>query len=467
MAARKKTTKRKGVPASRSHASPRVKTSSETTATATPAGLRVRMYRVGFGDFFLVTVPTAAGPKHILIDCGVHAGNIGSLPDAVKQMATDTGHQLALIIMTHRHADHISGFATCKDVFSQFAVEKVWMSWFEDPKNDDAVRFQSNLMGIAAHLQTQLAARTDPEAEDLLRLARNATGEPLAAGRGSSNAVALQVLHGGFKAPQPVVEYYQAGETPTLPASLQAAGITAQILGPPIDPELVAQMDSKNHQYLANVGQQGSGPVVPFPPEFRTDATCYPKAAFDRYSARDTEQMLRSVMPDRLAAKARQADNTLNNQSLVVLFTFRGKNLLFVGDAQWGNWENFLFGGPIGAGSSADLTAKSKSILGSLDFYKVGHHGSTNATPIDTVNAMRDGCVAMCSTEPGQYGSTDRGTEVPRLPLVDALAKKTRNQLVRSDQIPAAGKPPTVGLPKPSSVFTVPPGGQLYVDYDF
>ena len=44
--------------------------------------LRVRMYRVGFGDFFLLTVPTADGPQHILIDCGVHAANIGSMPDA-------------------------------------------------------------------------------------------------------------------------------------------------------------------------------------------------------------------------------------------------------------------------------------------------------------------------------------------------------------------------------------------------
>jgi hypothetical protein len=34
------------------------------------------MYRVGFGDFFLLTVPTPTGPAHILIDCGVHAGDI-------------------------------------------------------------------------------------------------------------------------------------------------------------------------------------------------------------------------------------------------------------------------------------------------------------------------------------------------------------------------------------------------------
>ena len=63
--------------------------------------------------------------KHILIDCGVHAGDIGTISDAVDHMAEVTNKNLALVIMTHRHADHISGFAKCKDVFSGFTVEQV------------------------------------------------------------------------------------------------------------------------------------------------------------------------------------------------------------------------------------------------------------------------------------------------------------------------------------------------------
>src|SRR5260221_14498671 len=49
--------------------------STPTSSGGNPKGLRVRMYRVGFGDFFLLSVPTPKGPKpfrHILIDCGVH-----------------------------------------------------------------------------------------------------------------------------------------------------------------------------------------------------------------------------------------------------------------------------------------------------------------------------------------------------------------------------------------------------------
>src|SRR5688572_5632381 len=63
--------------------------------------IRVRMYRVGFGDFFLVTVPTKSGPQHILIDCGVHAGNIGSMADCVADLVQVTERKLALVIIPH------------------------------------------------------------------------------------------------------------------------------------------------------------------------------------------------------------------------------------------------------------------------------------------------------------------------------------------------------------------------------
>jgi hypothetical protein len=103
--------------------------------------------------------------------------------------------------------------------------------------------------------------------------------------------------------------------------------------------------------------------------------------------------------------------------------------------------------------------------LGSLNFYKVGHHGSTNATPKDALNAMPEGLVAMCSTQPGCYGSIDSGTEVPRVPLLEALDKKTDHQVARSDQV-KAGKQTEVDKklgPLPT-VFTTP--GALYIDYN-
>src|SRR5437879_7373414 len=98
--------------------------------------LRIRMYRVGFGDFFLVTVPADDGPQHILIDCGVtpgktKKGDIGTIKDAVAHMAEETKKKLALIIVTHRHQDHIIGFSRSAEIFQDVKVEAVWMSIWE------------------------------------------------------------------------------------------------------------------------------------------------------------------------------------------------------------------------------------------------------------------------------------------------------------------------------------------------
>src|SRR5277367_4017548 len=46
--------------------------SSRWSREGSEAGIRVRMYRVGFGDFFLVTFQPDQGDQvHIIIDCGV------------------------------------------------------------------------------------------------------------------------------------------------------------------------------------------------------------------------------------------------------------------------------------------------------------------------------------------------------------------------------------------------------------
>src|ERR1041385_1219177 len=118
-------------------------TKGKPTSKKTGSGLRVRMYRVGFGDFFLVIVPTSKGDQHILIDCGVFkgtsgTGDIGSIVDAVEDMYKTTNGHLALVIMTHRHADHIAGFSKAER-FKDFTASMVWMPYWEQ-FNDDKTK---------------------------------------------------------------------------------------------------------------------------------------------------------------------------------------------------------------------------------------------------------------------------------------------------------------------------------------
>ena len=51
-----------------------------TSVTAPPEAVRVRMYRQGLGDCFLISIPRSDGREgyaHVLIDCGVLAGTAG------------------------------------------------------------------------------------------------------------------------------------------------------------------------------------------------------------------------------------------------------------------------------------------------------------------------------------------------------------------------------------------------------
>jgi hypothetical protein len=162
-------------------------------------GIRVRMYRIGFGDFFLLTVPGKNGPAHILIDCGVHAANIGTIDACIQDMKKETGNRLALVILTHYHADHMSGFASNYDDFTEFDVGAVWITNRLDPTSQKHSKFMAQLTSVAQQLRLQLGARTDDAAVEAQHKVENALGVSGKNGDGGSNAKALRLLQSGFK----------------------------------------------------------------------------------------------------------------------------------------------------------------------------------------------------------------------------------------------------------------------------
>jgi hypothetical protein len=118
----------------------------------------------------------------------------------------------------------------------------------------------------------------------------------------------------------------------------------------------------------------------------------------------------------------RTLDKVLNNTSVILLFEFGGKKLLFPGDAQIENWSYSL--------ANKEICEK----LRSVDLYKVGHHGSLNATPkslwdLFTQKRSSDGSApamkTVVSTLAGKHGHPEDGTEVPRIKLVSELKEKS------------------------------------------
>jgi beta-lactamase superfamily II metal-dependent hydrolase len=469
--------------------------------------LRIRMYRVGFGDFFLLTVPADDGPQHILIDCGVtpgktKKGDIGTIKDAVAHMAKETGKELALIIVTHRHQDHIIGFSRSAEIFKDFKVGAVWMSFWETEYDPDEVKgkkkslaseFQDELSSLAFNMQQHLAlgGADNPDVDEIVAMLENATGfeqGDLAAtggadgekpGKGGgTNAASLSFLKTGLNL-EP--QYYAKGDKPKLPKVLKNAGLTAEILGPPPADafDFMKLMDLKKGvgQYLGVAGDGSGKKFKPFGDDWHGSAADYRHSAFREYervsgenASAAMEAAINAAQPSLLFTAAKTLDNFLNNQSLVVLFTFQGRKLLFAGDAQGGNWEYWMFGGtPEKAPSVEQLEKSSRAILANLDFYKVGHHGSTNATPVAAVEVMGGDFVSMCSTQADSFGSVANNSEVPRIPLLDALGTKSR--IVRSDHfsVTVAGNAvdavdgAPARLPKPKRGRFEK--GSIYIDY--
>src|SRR5687767_3069709 len=75
--------------------------------------VRIRMYRHGLGDCFLLTFRGKAKDVHVMIDCGIVLGTTEP-GDVMKKVAQDvkqaTGGTVDVLVITHEHWDHVSGF---------------------------------------------------------------------------------------------------------------------------------------------------------------------------------------------------------------------------------------------------------------------------------------------------------------------------------------------------------------------
>jgi hypothetical protein len=178
----------------------------------------------------------------------------------------------------------------------------------------------------------------------------------------------------------------------------------------------------KGESYLRMCGAPDANtglPPAPFPAKFRQEdysgAGTLPEG--------DLQEIERAgAMSDPAIAVA--LDQAVNGTSLMLMLEISGSFLLFPGDAQWGTWKAVL------------EDPEWREMLRRVRFYKIGHHGSHNATPKDFVEKMipDDGICAMASTLTRRIWP-----DIPRKPLLTGLAAKHAN-IARSDQPEKVGK---------------------------
>ena len=424
-------------------------------ATHKPKSLSIRSYQVGFGDCFLLTFHYNGkiDDRHVLIDFGSTAQpkkRATKKPAASKkkgakkkpkekelmvQVAEDIRDRchgkLHAVVATHRHKDHISGFATNKkgdapgDIIASCKPDVVLQPWTEHPKArvnaTDAPTTVTTKKGFVAALGNMHTISAAVLAEAHRRRDKKMIGSLLfreltflGDDNLSNESAVKNLMRMGKKN-----LYLNFGSKSGLETVLP--GVKTTVLGPPTlkqSEEIKTQRHEDEDEFWQFQAFANRFALKPGGRIFRGAKTDTAQP-FTRWFIK----RMRSVRGEQLLGIVRALDRVMNNTSLILLFEVNGKKLLFPGDAQIENWSYALSKPAI------------KRQLSTVNVYKVGHHGSRNATPKTLWGCFKNRStkknaprrlITLMSTMSGKHGKAASKTEVPRETLKNALEKESK-----------------------------------------
>jgi beta-lactamase superfamily II metal-dependent hydrolase len=333
--------------------------------------LLVRVYNVGLGDCIYLRVSDTNRNVHILIDCGNKFGELDLLGECINDLKKDLPtsrsgkKRLDLLVVSHPHEDHHKGFEL--EFFDDIEIENLWLSPAFDRLNPKAQGFHA-LQDAARRALTGLSETAlgdmKEEVEELLKLTKDEALEMLRNTLPETNGI--QPLYVSADTPQDQLKMFENRE------------IELSVLGP---------MEDIDGYYLGGHGVlAAAGTLQPttiansydqlFP---RSNITSLAKPG--NISSLDF-QLLRSHMHSNGLAAAEIAGHVVNNLSVVLLLKWHGRRLLFPGDAEWdGAHEGTVQKGRKNGSWNVMGKERESELSKPLDFLKIGHHGSENATP--------------------------------------------------------------------------------------
>jgi hypothetical protein len=424
----------------------RVKTKAPVQKIRVPSSVTIRMYNVGFGDCFLLTFHYANRDRQMLIDYGSTAapriGGSKYMTGIAKDILAVCNGKLDILVATHRHRDHISGFATNGEatgkIIAALKPEHVIQSWTEDPDaKTDALTATETPVGISSG--TKLKSQYLGALEDMHSIAASIahltrTGV-IQAGVERQNQLTFLGENNlkNLSAVKNLMTMGRAGKAWYVNAGMKLngllPGVRITVLGPPTleqtqtirkerarDPNEFWQFRS----FWASQGMAASAKTTTAGTNFFANHKALPRGSRSPNTRWFIERS-RRIHAEQALELVRDLDSVMNNTSVILLLEVGERKLLFPGDAQIENW------------SFALSNVAWRSLLKDVKLYKVGHHGSLNATPKtlwklfghkgdkDTVDRLE----TLCSTKSGKHGSSRSGTEVPRAKLVEQLQKQS------------------------------------------
>jgi hypothetical protein len=214
-------------------------------------------------------------------------------------------------------------------------------------------------------------------------------------------------------------------------------GVTVDVLGPPTVKQTAAikKQRSKDPDEFWHFWRFQAAAMQLTAPEGKETAVLFPghvrgKGPRFPVDVRWLVYHARKSRGDQLLQIVRMLDKAMNNTSVILLFRIGKYSLLFPGDAQIENWRYAL------------SRERDQKLLSGVNVYKVGHHGSLNATPKSLWNLFKNRSKdaknvnrlkSLMSTMEHKHGSEASHTEVPRTTLVSAL--KTQSDLFSTQSL--------------------------------
>ncbi|TFG79799.1 MAG: MBL fold metallo-hydrolase [Chrysiogenales bacterium] len=417
----------------------------------------IRVYNVGLGDCIYMRVPDGHELRHVLIDCGTFSRGerlMKALKDLEKNYLPKDGNgkfRLDLLVVTHNHKDHLSGFglSTVSNWFQNIHIGQIWLSAGMNRDHPQAGK-TFRLLEFADRTVSSLSAISlgsafDALANDLLSSKGKSDSE--------SNVKALTMLSKTLPGRSPAKKPVYVDDSMSnvkAPKIFSESETRIHVLAPAYDIDgtylgKLGEAFAAFEQFQCQVGAQKGKNIkttVDLAVNFQ-DPTNRPT----NIDAGDFQRLRQRLIYQALAFVIKGHGELANNTSAVLLLEWRKRRLLFVGDAQCKTGRKNIFVTGAINGSWNAMWEKHKNLLGRpLDFLKVGHHGSHNATPWsadnakDPVNKILDSlippsgsdCRVVVSTERAQ--SADFKRNLPRKELMMELGRRLRKPETQYDE---------------------------------